>query len=130
MLLIFLFIGFIIQGNWSVARVVVSILGFGACIMVAVGFKARWSASFLVLLLSVFNVSRLVGIFVWELGAIAALLFQWREGERIKSPPGRIICVHDLPGLRSVGSSFLCWMANSLHFGPDFAWTLTRNTGS
>ncbi|PWN45045.1 SURF4-domain-containing protein [Ceraceosorus guamensis] len=54
-LLIFLFIGFIIQGNWSIARVVVSILGLGACIMVAVGFKARWSASFLVLLLSVFN---------------------------------------------------------------------------
>lgn len=56
-LLIFLFIGFIIQGNWSIARVLVSILGFGACVMVAVGFKARWSASFLVLLLSVFNVS-------------------------------------------------------------------------
>lgn len=56
-LLIFLFIGFIIQGDWTLARVVVSILGFGACVMVAVGFKARWSASFLVLLLSVFNVS-------------------------------------------------------------------------
>ncbi|KAN0065892.1 ER-derived vesicles protein erv29 [Thecaphora frezii] len=55
-LLIFLFIGFIIQGTWSVARVIVSILGLGACIMVAVGFKARWSASFLVLLLSVFNI--------------------------------------------------------------------------
>lgn len=56
-LLIFLFIGFIIQGSWSIARVLVSILGLGACIMVAVGFKARWSASFLVLLLSIFNVS-------------------------------------------------------------------------
>ncbi|PWN91287.1 SURF4-domain-containing protein [Acaromyces ingoldii] len=55
-LLIFLFIGFIIQGTWSVARVIVSILGFGACVMVAVGFKARWSASFLVLLLSIFNI--------------------------------------------------------------------------
>ncbi|KAK0545312.1 ER-derived vesicles protein erv29 [Tilletia horrida] len=55
-LLIFLFIGFIIQGNWSVARVIVSILGLGACVMVAVGFKARWSASFLILLLSVFNI--------------------------------------------------------------------------
>ncbi|PWN49188.1 SURF4-domain-containing protein [Violaceomyces palustris] len=54
-LLIFLFIGFIIQGSWSLARVIVSIFGFGACVMVAVGFKARWSASFLVLLLSVFN---------------------------------------------------------------------------
>lgn len=55
-LLIFLFIGFIFQGNWNIARVIVSILGLGACIMVAVGFKAKWSASFLVLLLSGFNV--------------------------------------------------------------------------
>ena len=37
-------------------RVIVSIVGFGACIMVAVGFKAKWSAAFLVLVLSVFNV--------------------------------------------------------------------------
>ncbi|BEI84060.1 hypothetical protein CcaverHIS002_0406640 [Cutaneotrichosporon cavernicola] len=44
------------QGNWSIGRVFVSIIGLGACIMVAVGFKAKWSASFLVLLLSVFNV--------------------------------------------------------------------------
>ncbi|TXT14454.1 uncharacterized protein COLE_00647 [Cutaneotrichosporon oleaginosum] len=55
-LLIFLFIGFIFQGNWSIARVFVCIIGLGACIMVAVGFKAKWSASFLVLMLSVFNV--------------------------------------------------------------------------
>jgi uncharacterized membrane protein YphA (DoxX/SURF4 family) len=55
-LLIFLFIGFIFQGSWSFARVIVSIVGLGACIMVAVGFKAKWSASFLVTLLSVFNV--------------------------------------------------------------------------
>jgi len=55
-LLIFLFIGFIFQGKWSFARVLVSIVGLGACIMVAVGFKAKWSASFLVTLLSVFNV--------------------------------------------------------------------------
>ncbi|TEB31873.1 SURF4-domain-containing protein [Coprinellus micaceus] len=55
-LLIFLFLGFIIQGQWSIMRVIVSIVGFGACIMVAVGFKAKWSAAFLVLVLSVFNV--------------------------------------------------------------------------
>lgn len=54
-LLIFLFIGFIIQGDWTLARVIVSVLGLGACVMVVVGFKARWSASFLVLILSVFN---------------------------------------------------------------------------
>lgn len=33
-----------------------SIVGLGACIMVAVGFKAKYSASFLVALLSIFNV--------------------------------------------------------------------------
>jgi len=55
-LLIFLFIGFILQGKWSISRVIVSVIGLGACIMVAVGFKAKWSASFLVLVLSIFNV--------------------------------------------------------------------------
>jgi len=55
-LLIFLFIGFIFQGKWSFSRVLVSIVGLGACVMVAVGFKAKWSASFLVALLSIFNV--------------------------------------------------------------------------
>lgn len=33
-----------------------SVVGLVACIMVAVGFKAKWSAGFLVLMLSVFNV--------------------------------------------------------------------------
>ncbi|KAF4616966.1 hypothetical protein D9613_008529 [Agrocybe pediades] len=55
-LLIFLFLGFVIQGEWSLVRLFVSIIGLGACAMVAVGFKAKWSASFLVLVLSVFNV--------------------------------------------------------------------------
>ncbi|KAL1747382.1 SURF4 family-domain-containing protein [Schizophyllum fasciatum] len=55
-LLIFLFLGFILQGSWSIARVFVSVVGLAACIMVAVGFKAKWSAAFLVLVLSIFNV--------------------------------------------------------------------------
>ncbi|KZS97249.1 SURF4-domain-containing protein [Sistotremastrum niveocremeum HHB9708] len=55
-LLIFLFIGFILQGQWSIARVFVSIVGLAACIMVAIGFKAKWSAAFLVIVLSIFNV--------------------------------------------------------------------------
>jgi len=55
-LLIFLFLGFIIQGEWSIVRVFVSIIGLGACVMVAVGFKAKWSATFLVVVLSIFNV--------------------------------------------------------------------------
>ncbi|KAG6379728.1 SURF4 family-domain-containing protein [Boletus reticuloceps] len=55
-LLIFLFLGFMLQGKWSIGRVVVSLFGLAACIMVAVGFKAKWSATFLVIVLSVFNV--------------------------------------------------------------------------
>lgn len=56
-LLIFLFLGFIFQGKWSIGRAFLSIFGFIACIMVAVGFKAKWSAAFLVITLSIFNVA-------------------------------------------------------------------------
>ncbi|KAF9438173.1 hypothetical protein BGZ76_009380 [Entomortierella beljakovae] len=56
-LLIFLFLGFALHGSWSLTRAIGSIIGFGACVMVAVGFKAKWSAMFLVLFLSVFNIA-------------------------------------------------------------------------
>lgn len=55
-LLIFLFIGFVFSGSWSLGRVLVSAFGFVACVMVIVGFKAKWSAIILVVLLSVFNI--------------------------------------------------------------------------
>ncbi|CEI89463.1 Putative SURF4-domain-containing protein [Rhizopus microsporus] len=55
-LLIFLFIGSAFHGDWSLMRIVVSLVGLAACVMVAVGFKAKWSAMFLVLFLSVLNV--------------------------------------------------------------------------
>lgn len=55
-LLIFLFIGFAFQGKFTLFRAIVSLLGLAACIMVAVGFKAKWSASLLVTVLSVANV--------------------------------------------------------------------------
>ena len=55
-LLIFLFVGFVFAGEWSVWRVAVSLLGLVACVMVVVGFKAKWSAIILVTILSVFNV--------------------------------------------------------------------------
>ena len=55
-LLIFLFVGFVFAGGWSIWRVLVSLFGFVACVMVVVGFKAKWSAVILVVLLSVFNV--------------------------------------------------------------------------
>jgi len=54
-LLIFLFLGFVVAGEWTFARVMVSLLGFVACVMVVVGFKAKMSAIMLVVILSVFN---------------------------------------------------------------------------
>jgi len=55
-LLIFLFIGFVFSGEWSISRVLVSLVGLVACVMVVVGFKAKWSAVMLVIILSIFNV--------------------------------------------------------------------------
>lgn len=55
-LLIFLFIGSAFHGEWSFSRILVSVVGLAASIMVIVGFKAKWSAIFLILFLSVFNV--------------------------------------------------------------------------
>ncbi|BFZ56026.1 ER-derived vesicles protein erv29 [Savitreella phatthalungensis] len=54
-LLIFLFVGFVFHGQWSFTRVIFSLIGFVACIMVVVGFKARLSATLLVLMLSLMN---------------------------------------------------------------------------
>ncbi|KAL2756797.1 hypothetical protein ACRALDRAFT_2101432 [Sodiomyces alcalophilus JCM 7366] len=54
-LLIFLFVGFVFSGTWSVGRVIVSIIGAIASIMVVVGFKAKFSATLLVVILSIFN---------------------------------------------------------------------------
>jgi uncharacterized membrane protein YphA (DoxX/SURF4 family) len=54
-LLIFLFIGFVFSGQWSFWRICVSIVGAIASIMVVVGFKAKYSATLLVVILSVFN---------------------------------------------------------------------------
>lgn len=55
-LLIFLFAGFVFSGTWSIWRVIVALFGFVACIMVVVGFKAKFSAIMLVVILSCFNV--------------------------------------------------------------------------
>jgi len=54
-LLIFLFIGFVFAGEWSIWRVLVASIGAVACVMVVVGFKAKWSAVILVTILSIFN---------------------------------------------------------------------------
>lgn len=55
-LLIFLFFGFVFSGEWSFWRILVSLIGLVACVMVIVGFKAKWSAVLLVVILSIFNV--------------------------------------------------------------------------
>lgn len=54
-LLIFLFIGFVFAGEWSFFRVITSLFGLVACVMVVVGFKAKFSATLLVVILSIFN---------------------------------------------------------------------------
>jgi uncharacterized membrane protein YphA (DoxX/SURF4 family) len=55
-LLIFLFVGFVFSGQWSLWRIFVSLLGAVACVMVVVGFKAKFSATLLVVILSIFNI--------------------------------------------------------------------------
>lgn len=55
-LLIFLFVGFVFSGEWTIGRIIVSLLGLVACVMVVVGFKAKASATLLVVILSIFNV--------------------------------------------------------------------------
>lgn len=56
-LLVFLFIGFIFNGQSGLAKGLVSIFGLGACICVAIGYKARQSALFLVVVLTMFNMT-------------------------------------------------------------------------
>lgn len=70
-LLIFLFVGFVFAGEWSFGRVIVILLGAVACVMVVVGFKAKWSAVMLVVILSVFNL--LVNNF-WTVSSSSGLL--------------------------------------------------------
>lgn len=54
-LLVLLFFGFVFQGEWSILRVLVSLVGLAACVMVVIGFRAKWSAAFLVTFLCIMN---------------------------------------------------------------------------
>ncbi|KAJ2722811.1 ER-derived vesicles protein erv29 [Coemansia sp. Benny D115] len=54
-LLVLLFVSFVFSGSFSVTRLIVSAIGGMSCLMVAVGFKAKYSAIVLVTILSVFN---------------------------------------------------------------------------
>ncbi|KAI8458813.1 SURF4 family-domain-containing protein [Phakopsora pachyrhizi] len=55
-LLILLFVGFLASGEFTPIRGLVSLIGLLASLMVVIGFKAKWSAMFLVLVLSVLNI--------------------------------------------------------------------------
>ncbi|BGP35010.1 ER-derived vesicles protein erv29 [Rhodotorula toruloides] len=54
-LLVFLFLGFVFNGQSGIAHGLVSVSGLVACLFVAVGYKARQSALFLVVVLTMFN---------------------------------------------------------------------------
>jgi len=54
-LLIFLFFS-VIWGKMTFLRLSLSVVGILVCIMVAVGFKAKWSAAFFVTVLSISNI--------------------------------------------------------------------------
>lgn len=54
-LLVFLFLGFLFNGEWNLFRILESLFGLTACGMVMVGFRAKWSATFLVSLLCLVN---------------------------------------------------------------------------
>ncbi|GAA6056989.1 hypothetical protein JCM3770_000109, partial [Rhodotorula araucariae] len=56
-LLVFLFLGFVFSGQSGFAKGFVSVSGLAACICVALGYKARQSALYLVVVLSMFNVT-------------------------------------------------------------------------
>jgi uncharacterized membrane protein YphA (DoxX/SURF4 family) len=55
-LLVFLFMSFILAGEFSFLRLVVSLFSLVGCFMVVIGFKARWSAWILITFLSISNV--------------------------------------------------------------------------
>ncbi|KAI9274212.1 SURF4 family-domain-containing protein [Sporodiniella umbellata] len=54
-LTVLLFIGFVVNGEWGVVRQAVTVIGLAACGMVIVGFQAKGSAVFLVMLLCAIN---------------------------------------------------------------------------
>lgn len=54
-LLIFLFLAYMISKKWTIIGGIFNIVGLAACILVVIGYKARLSASFLVVVLSIQN---------------------------------------------------------------------------
>ncbi|ODV92360.1 hypothetical protein CANCADRAFT_21046 [Tortispora caseinolytica NRRL Y-17796] len=56
-MLVFLFITFLFSGQWTIPRLVVSVLSLALCLMVVLGFKTKLSAAFLVFILTIYNFS-------------------------------------------------------------------------
>ncbi|KAJ3074560.1 hypothetical protein HDU98_010923 [Podochytrium sp. JEL0797] len=56
-LLVFLFMSFVFAGEMTIARGFVALIALVGCVMVVVGFKAKWSAGMLILFLSISNVA-------------------------------------------------------------------------
>jgi hypothetical protein len=55
-LLVFLFMNSMLGGEYSLLRVIVSIIGFFGCVCVVVGFKAKYSAWMLIAFLTISNI--------------------------------------------------------------------------
>ncbi|KAJ3129679.1 hypothetical protein HK098_000458 [Nowakowskiella sp. JEL0407] len=55
-LLVALFLSFVMQGELTIVRIFVSIIALIGCVMVVIGFKAKWSALLLVTFLSISNI--------------------------------------------------------------------------
>ncbi|KAJ3321713.1 hypothetical protein HDU76_014036 [Blyttiomyces sp. JEL0837] len=55
-LLVFLFMSFIFAGEITLVRLIVALISFVGCVMVVIGFKAKWSALMLITFLSISNV--------------------------------------------------------------------------
>ncbi|CUM62983.1 uncharacterized protein PRCAT00000544001 [Priceomyces carsonii] len=56
LLLVFLFLGFVFSASWSFTRILVIIFGFVSCGSIVVGYKTKFAAFVLTLLLFVYNV--------------------------------------------------------------------------
>jgi uncharacterized membrane protein YphA (DoxX/SURF4 family) len=55
-LLVFLFFGFMLNGEWNIVRAVLSCIGLVACAMVIIGLRAKWSATLLMFILCTINI--------------------------------------------------------------------------
>lgn len=55
LLLIFLFLGFVFSSDWSFGRVMIILFGLVACASIVVGYKTKFSACVLTVLLFTYN---------------------------------------------------------------------------